>query len=173
LIGESDGLKNLHRVLKGRLRELFVAKFLSKFLTSQFGIGVGSVIINQRGEQSREIDILIYDKRILPPFIEEQAGAYPAESVLAAIEVRSRMSRNTIKEFSKKARELYEITYDPASSIYGDLHSFRPFYSLVGFHDWGIYQWIVKTIKNESREAILQWMVDNARPLVSICLFNT
>ena len=82
------------------------------------------------------------------------------------------MSRNTIKEFSKKARELYEITYDPASSIYGDLHSFRPFYSLVGFHDWGIYQWIVKTIKNESREAILQWMVDNARPLVGICLFN-
>ena len=58
-IGEVDALKNLsHHVLKGRLRELFTSRILSKFLTSQFGIGTG-VIINQSGEQSKEIDIVI------------------------------------------------------------------------------------------------------------------
>ena len=178
LIEESEALKNLHSVVVGRLRELFVSNFLSKFLISQFGVGIGSVIINQRGEQSREIDIIIYDKRILPPFIGEQIGAYPAESVLATIEVKGEISKHRIKEFSKKATELYEGIYDPASSIYReieDLDSYRPFYSLVGFKeekDKGIYQWMVDKIKNKCREDVLQWMVDNARPLSGICLFN-
>lgn len=178
LIEESEALKNLHSAVVGRLRELFVSNFLSKFLISQFGVGIGSVIINQKGEQSREIDIIIYDKRILPPFIGEQIGAYPAESVLATIEVKGEISKDEIKEFSKKATELYERIYDPASSIYReieDLGSYRPFYSLVGFKeekDKGIYQWMVDKIKNKCREDVLQWMVDNARPLSGICLFN-
>jgi len=98
-IGEVEALKNLtHPTLKGQLRELFTSKILSKFLTSQFGIGTG-LIINQSGEQSKQIDIVIYDKRILPPFIEERKlGIYPAESVLAVIEVRSWIYKKTIKK---------------------------------------------------------------------------
>lgn len=166
LIAETDALKNLdHTVLKGRLRETFVSKILSKFLTSQFGIGTGT-IINQKGEQSKEIDIIIYDNRILPPFIQEQKiGVYPAECVLGVIEVRSWISKETIKEYSEKATELHEKIYNPASSIYRDLASLRPLCNLVGFYDKGIF-------KNESREEILQWMMNNAKPLFGICLVN-
>ncbi|MCK4481707.1 hypothetical protein KAU55_00665 [Candidatus Bathyarchaeota archaeon] len=166
-IGEVNALKNLdHRTLKGRLRELFTSRILSKFLTSQFGIGTG-VIINQRSEQSKEIDIVIYDKRILPPFIEEQIGVYPAESVLAVIEVRSWVSQKDIKEYSDSAKKLYDEIYNPNSSIYHDydLHIMRPLYSLVGFYHKGIF-------KNESHGEILQWMVDNAKPLFGVCLVN-
>lgn len=161
-----DALKNLdQRMLKGRLREAFTSKILSKFLTSQFGIGTG-IIINQRGEQSKEIDIVIYDSRILPPFIEEQKiGVYPAESVLAVIEVRSWISKEVIKEYSVSAKELYDEIYNPASSIYPDFPRMRPFYSLVGFYDKGIF-------KNQNREEILEWLMNNAKPLFGVCLVN-
>ena len=72
LIGEADALKKLnHKSLKGQLRELLATRLLAKLLTIQFGIGSG-VIINQLGMQSPQTDIIIYDRRILPPFIEEQ-----------------------------------------------------------------------------------------------------
>jgi hypothetical protein len=165
-IGEVEALRNLeHLELKGRLRELFTSRILSKFLTSQFGIGRG-VIVNQSGEQSKEIDIIIYDNRILPPFIEEQKiGVYPAESVLAVMQVRSWISKGVIKEYSDLAKKLYAETYNPASSLYGDYPKLRPLYSLVGFYDQGIF-------KNESREKILHWLTDNAKPLFGVCLVN-
>lgn len=165
-IEEVYGTKNLnHRGLKGRLRELFTSKILKKFLTDQFDIGTG-VIINQRGEQSKQIDIVIYDKRILPPFIKEQKeGVYPAESVLGVIEVRSWVSKGTIKECSNSAKKLFNEIYNPDSSIYGDYSRMRPFYSLVGFYHKGIF-------KHESHEEILRWMVDNAKPLFGVCIVN-
>lgn len=165
-IEETGALKNLDQhTLKGRLRELFTSRILSKFLTSQFGIGTG-VIINQSGEQSKQIDIVIYDKRILPPFIEEQKiGVYPAESVLAVIEVRSWVSKETIREYSDSAKKLYDEIYNPVSSIYGDLPRMRPLYSLIGFYDKGIF-------KNEGEKEILHWMVNNAKPLFGVCLVN-
>jgi len=161
-----DALKNLdHPSLKGRLRELFAQRVLLKFLTSQFGMGTG-VIINQRGEQSSQIDIIIYDRRILPPFIEEQKiGVYPAASVLAVIEGRSWISKNVIKKYSDLAKKLYDEIYSPASSIYPDFPKMKPFFSLVGFYDKEIF-------KNESREEVLQWMMNNAKPLFGVCIAN-
>jgi len=165
-IEETRALKNLdQRSLKGRLRELFTLRILSKFLTSQFGTGTG-VIINQRGEQSKQIDIVIYDKRILPPFIQEQKiGIYPAECVLAVIEVRSWVSKETIREYSDSAKKLYDEIYNPASSLYRDLVRLRPLYSLIGFYDKGIF-------KNESEKEILRWMMNNAKPLFAVCIVN-
>ncbi|MCJ7631961.1 hypothetical protein MUP77_06150, partial [Candidatus Bathyarchaeota archaeon] len=101
-IAETKAIGDLHhKSEKGRLRELFVSKkILSKFLTSQFSIGTG-VIINQKREQSQELDIIIYDNRILPPFVEEQnIGVYPAECVLGVIQVRSWISKDTIKKYA-------------------------------------------------------------------------
>lgn len=167
LIGETIAIKDLnHKALKGRLIELFTSEILSKFLTSQFGIGTG-MIMNQNGDQSRQIDIIVYDKRILPPFIHEQIGVYPAECVLAIIEVRSWISKRTIKKYSEKAVELNEKIYNPASSLYRDYSYMRPLYSLVGFY----YREKEKKFY-ENREKILQWMMNNAKSLFGVCLFN-
>jgi len=78
-IERSKSLSNLqHNLLKGELRELFVTQVLKQFLTAQFQVGSG-IIVNQKGEQSKQTDIIIYDNRILPPFIREQyLGVYPA-----------------------------------------------------------------------------------------------
>jgi hypothetical protein len=149
----------------GQLRELFTSRILKRFLTRQFGVGTG-MIMNQAGEKSNQTDIIIYDNRILPPFIEEQkVGVYPAECVLAVIEVRSWISRDTIKEYAERARKLHDIVYNPTSSLYGDLQKMKPLCSLVGFYDKGDFDAV-------SHKDMLEWMKNNAIPLFGVCLFG-
>jgi hypothetical protein len=166
LIAEAEALRDLkQKTVKGQLRELFISRIISKFLTSQYGVGTG-VIINQKGMQSKQIDIIIYDRRILPPFIEKQKiGVYPAESVLAGIEVRSWVSKDDIRYYSREAKKLFSVTYNPESSHYRDLDKFIPFYALVGFFENGIF-------RDESYSTILHWMMDNATPLFGVCIVN-
>ena len=166
-IAETKAIGDLHhKSEKGRLRELFVSKkILSKFLTSQFSIGTG-VIINQKREQSQELDIIIYDNRILPPFVEEQnIGVYPAECVLGVIQVRSWISKDTIKKYAEAARRLHEEIYNPACSLYKDFVNMKPFYGLLGFYDEGIFN-------NMSERDILEWMMNNAQPMIGVCLVD-
>ncbi len=166
LINESKSLKKLDQTtVNGRLKELFISKLLSKFLTSQFGIGSG-VIINQIGKASKQIDIIIYDKRILPPFIVEQnIGVYPIESVLAAIEVRSHVDKSTIKMYAEKATKLTAEIYDSDWSLYRDYSKYLPFYCLVGFCD-------KEPFKGKNFDEIWSWMANNAKPLFGVCIIN-
>ena len=92
--------------LKGELRELLIADLFSRFLVPDFGIGSGQ-IINQKEELSHQIDIIIYDKRILPPFVQYlNLGLYPAEAVIAVIEVKSQLSKSNIIETSNNNDKL-------------------------------------------------------------------
>ena len=96
-----------HNPTKGELRELFVSNVLSFFLTQQFSVGNG-VVVNSKGTESNQTDIIIYDNRILPPFVNQQnIGVYPAESVIATIEVKSQFKASDIKESEKRAENLY------------------------------------------------------------------
>lgn len=166
LINESKSLRNLDQnTLKGRLKELFISEILEKFLSSQFGIGSG-VIINQAGKRSKQIDIIIYDTRILPPFIEQQKiGVYPVESVLAAVEVRSRVDTSVMKMYAKSVSELYDEVYDPDWSIYSDCSKYLPFYCLVGFCEEELF-------KGKKFDEIWSWMADNVKPLFAVCVIN-
>jgi hypothetical protein len=166
LIDETKALRGLNQnTVKGTLIELFISRIVSKFLTSQFGVGNG-VIINQMGKQSKQIDIIIYDTRILPPFIQEKKiGVYPLESVLAAIEVRSWVSKETIQMYARSVAELYDEIYDPDCSLYQDSKKYRPLYSLVGFYEDGIF-------KKENFNEIWGWMANNAKPLFGVCIIN-
>jgi len=165
-IAEARAVKNLdNKTQKGRLRELFTSKILARFLTNQFGIGTG-VIVNLKGNQSEQIDIIIFDNRILPPFIEEEkVGVYPAECVLGVIEVKSRISKEIIKKYAESARRLYQEVYNPNSDYYKDYERMRPFYSLVGFYGKGIPN-------RMSQDDIFKWMNDNSKPLLGVCLFG-
>jgi len=166
LIENVDSLKNLDQdMVKGTLREYFVEDVIEQFLTKQFGVGK-DVIYNQKGEHSGQLDTIIYDNRILPPFIEKKGvGVYPAEHVLAIIETRSWLSKSVIKEYDAKAKTIFEKIYNPDSSLYRDLQIMKPLFSVVGFFDEGIF-------KNESKEEIIVWMRENASHLFGICLID-
>jgi hypothetical protein len=71
-----------HSGLKGQLREIVIRDLLRPLLPADVGVGTG-LIISSDNQESKEQDILLYDKRILPPVVfEEYRGMFPIESVL-------------------------------------------------------------------------------------------
>jgi hypothetical protein len=57
------------------------------------------VVVNARGEESSQQDILITDSSISPPFLTAgRLGLHPAETVAAALEVKSTLTSTTLAE---------------------------------------------------------------------------
>ena len=150
-----------HKVTKGQLRELFVTQLLGSFLTSQFGIGSG-IIINQKDKQSNQTDVIIYGKRILPPFIIEQnVGIYPAESVLATVEVKSLLRKKELEDSNKAAEKLRTVVFDPNSDYYRKER--KPLTAVIGFHGHG-----VRALSD--RDSGKAWLKKKAQYLFAVCL---
>ena len=154
-----------HKLTKGELRELFVTNIVRHFLTKQFEVGTG-IIINQKEEQSNQTDIIIYDNRILPPFIKEQhIGIFPAESVVAVIEVKSHLTKKALLSSEESARILCENIYSPSSSIYGDYKYIRPLCATIGFYGIGS-----KELKDPEQGK--SWLQSNIKHNFALCLFG-
>lgn len=111
-VGAAKAVSNIkHEGLKGQLREIVIRDLFYPLLPSDVGVGYGE-IISSDNRQSREQDVVIFDKRILPPILLERVkGIFPIESVLYAIEVKSRMTANEIKTSDKSATELMGFMY--------------------------------------------------------------
>ena len=106
-IAAAEAVQNMkHKGLKGQLREIVIRDILRPLLPSDIGVGTGE-IISYDNKQSREQDIVIFDKRILPPILAEQVhGIFPIESVLYTIEVKSILTANEIKKSHRSASEV-------------------------------------------------------------------
>jgi hypothetical protein len=156
-----------HTGIKGTLRELLVSNFIRPFLTSQFSIGKG-IIVNKNNNQSNETDLVIYDNRILPPFFEKQKiGFYPAESVVATIEIKSELNKNKIIEAEEAARELRNVVCNPEMSVFTQIKNYKylaaiPFCGVIGFYS--------KYDKKLCEEAFKDWLKPNVKSLREICL---
>jgi hypothetical protein len=124
-------------LLKGELRELFVSEVLKRYLSYPFEIGSG-IIINQRGNESSQTDIIIYDASVLPPFIKGQhLGVYPAECVLATVEVKSDLGPDEFLSSEKAAKKLLEEVYSTDGSLYSNDQKFKPICTIFGFSGSG------------------------------------
>jgi len=108
-IAQAEGLSSIeHRLTKGELRELFVQSLLKHFLPENLGVGTG-VVINNQTDQSHQMDIVIYDKRALPPFLmTKNRNVFPIESVVSTIEVKSRLDLSALKQAEKSALHLIQ-----------------------------------------------------------------
>lgn len=103
--------KMTHKGLKGQLREIVIKDLFRPLLPADVGVASGQ-IISSDDRQSREQDVVIFDKRILPPILLEQAcGIFPIESVLYAIEVKSKMTANEMKKSHRSATEVMGFRY--------------------------------------------------------------
>lgn len=166
LISESIALKELnHKVTKGSLRELLIARLLKKLLASNFSIGNG-VIINQYGIESKQTDIIIYDNTILPPFIEEEnIGVYPTECVLATIEIKSSLTKEALLKSEENAFYLNSKILNNKYTIYQDYSNFYIFNALLGFYGTGPKDLKDKIIGRE-------FLNKSVKNLHGICLTN-
>jgi hypothetical protein len=101
-----DASELRHPGLKGRVREVFVKELLTPFLSPNLGICTGNVV-DSHGGISGQIDIIIYDKTLIPSLLLiGEVGVIPIESVLATIEVKSTLTRGELKKAIKNARSI-------------------------------------------------------------------
>lgn len=67
-------------------------------------------IVDSKGGQSEEIDLVIYDQQYSPfLFKRESAVLIPAESVYAVFEVKQRLNANTVRYASQKAASVRKL----------------------------------------------------------------
>jgi len=101
-----------HLGMRGRARELFTTELLTPFLSPNIGVCTG-IVVDSRGSESDQIDIIIYDKGLIPPIMLSQAeGVVPVESVLATIEVKSVFTRAEVRSAIHNARSIKALHTD-------------------------------------------------------------
>jgi len=111
-VGAARAAKGItHKGLKGQLREIVIRDLFRPLLPADVGVGTGK-IITADNHQSRQKDIVIFDKRILPPILfEGRTGLFPVESVLYTIEVKSILTKGELKSSHTGASELLDFNY--------------------------------------------------------------
>ena len=110
-----------HTGLKGQLREVVIRDLFRPLFPDDIGLGTGE-IITSTNQHSQQQDVIIYDKRILPPILlEHNTGVFPLEAALYAIEVKSTLNAHELKTSHKSAKMLQEFDYLPAR--YYDVHN--------------------------------------------------
>ena len=69
-----------HPGLTGRVREIVAATLITPMLPAGFEVGTGKIVDNS-GHQSDEVDLVIYNRGVLPPVMySERDGVFPVES---------------------------------------------------------------------------------------------
>jgi hypothetical protein len=155
-----------HQLTKGELRELFVNSVLRHFLTQQFSITSG-IIVNQKGDESHQHDIIIYDNRKLPPFIQESnISVLPIEAVLAVIEVKTRLDAHAILKTEKNFKRLREVICDKEKTVFPERlkSNYTPLLAIIGFYGSG------PKVLSCSQPVAKKWLDANVSHLFSICL---
>ena len=104
-----------HHGLAGRAREVFVKDLLRPVLPPYVELGSGK-IADSEGHLSRETDVVIYSDATLPPLmIEAGFGVYPAEACIYAIEVKSTLTADQLRDAIAKHRDLRKLRYLPSA----------------------------------------------------------
>ena len=104
-----------HSGVRGKAREIFVQDMLRPVLPPYVEFGSGK-IADSVGNMSAETDVIIYSRQTLPPLLyESNFGIYPAEAVVYAIEVKSRLTLKEVRTTIEKFTRLRELQYLPSA----------------------------------------------------------
>ena len=90
---EADAFQ--HPIAKGDIREFAIRHFLDRFLPESVGVGTG-MAMNSEGAMSKQLDIVIADPTY--PVLRSSSGSniYLAESIIASIEVKSKLDKTSL-----------------------------------------------------------------------------
>ncbi len=112
----ADGIT--HSGVRGRVREILIKELFKPLLPSHIGISSGQIIACKSGKLSREQDIIIYDKSLLPAMdFDADTAIVPIESVLYTIEIKSRLTKAELVSADSSAGELTEFDYLPSRTL--------------------------------------------------------
>jgi hypothetical protein len=96
-----------HTVLRGNARETPLGQFLSKRLPSGYGICSGEAV-DHRDKHSTSLDLIVYDQSRISPLAEDPY-LMPAESLLAVIEVKSRLTKAELRTCFDAAKSIRRL----------------------------------------------------------------
>lgn len=98
-----------HQGEKGRGNENILRDLISRFLPKKYGVGTG-IIIDSEGNQSKQIDIIIYDIEIYPSLLSlTSLHLFPIDMVYATIEVKTTLNKKTVKESLENIKSTKEL----------------------------------------------------------------
>lgn len=98
-----------HPGLTGRIRELVASKILAPVLPAGFTFGTGKIVDSQNF-QSDETDLVIYNRAVLPPVLySERDGVFPVEACYYAIEVKSKVTAEAVRDAIRKGKSILEL----------------------------------------------------------------
>lgn len=121
-VGAARALQKInHRGLKGQLRELVVRELLEPLLPPGCIIGTGE-IVTAYGGTSNQIDIVVADRRVLPPVLIRDAGIFPIEACLLTVEIKSTLTAGELKTSHEAAKRVAGFHHAPpvGSATHGD-----------------------------------------------------
>ncbi|MEU2998615.1 DUF6602 domain-containing protein [Streptomyces sp. NPDC006995] len=95
-----------HAGEQGRENELSLVRLIENLLPSTVGVGSG-MVIDSHGKYSKQMDILIYDVSSQPSVMAQTNQViFPVECVLLAIEVKTTLTEDEIKDCVGKKKSL-------------------------------------------------------------------
>ena len=99
-----------HNPTKGGCREDIIRNFIAKIIPPWVGVGHG-IIVDRSGKQSPQMDIIIYDKNLLPVLFREGMTElfFPVDCVIYIIEVKSILNASEITDCIEKYKKLKSL----------------------------------------------------------------
>jgi len=99
-----------HDAEKGAFREFFLSCLIRPLLPVHFGVGSG-VLVDAYGRQSMQSDVVVYDRRQLPPvLLAGDRGVFPLDSVLCVVEVKSTLTATDYDQIVPASRRIAPLT---------------------------------------------------------------
>jgi hypothetical protein len=134
LIKKSSLISTLHHPLeKGVFREFFISEILSPLLPHHYDISSG-IIVDFKGKQSPQMDVIIYDKRKFPPLmLRAGAGIIPLDSVMCVIEVKSELTATDLRSSLHSATTLNPNYIDHLEMVKSSQASNYPLYAVFAY----------------------------------------
>jgi len=120
-----------HMGLRGRFREILIDNFLTPWLPPYVKCGTGMIIsAENKKRESTQDDIIIYDESLAPPVLASEnskEGVFLFNSVLARIEVKSKVKKSDIEDFVTSSKEISVMTFsvmpgNPQKPLIGPLN---------------------------------------------------
>lgn len=103
-----------HQGVKGNVLEILIGQLFEPLLPADVGIGTGQIIDCFGNNISNQVDIIIYNRSILPPIlVDGKLGVFPVESVLYAIEVKTRLTAKELRIAHNSAMLLDKFQFLP------------------------------------------------------------
>lgn len=98
-----------HMGVRGSSRENMLREYIRQLLPQKFAVGNG-IVTDVNGTQSKQQDFFVYDAFNSPIFLRmESSCVIPVESVYATVEVKSTLTKETLKQSIENIKSVKQL----------------------------------------------------------------